>query len=77
MSFVQYPAEHPFPIQNLPYGVFSTDGGSTRPGVAIGDFILDLDAVSRSEFFVDAGVEAEVFQKVSRAERGDVAAVTS
>ncbi|WOO78091.1 Fumarylacetoacetase [Vanrija pseudolonga] len=63
-SFVQYPADHPFPIQNLPYGVFSTDGvASTRPGVAIGDFILDLDAVSRSEWFVDAGVEAEVFQK--------------
>ncbi len=32
-----------FPVQNLPYGVFS-DGasGSPRPGVAIGDNILDL-----------------------------------
>jgi fumarylacetoacetase len=33
-----------FPIQNLPYGVFSVDGGGKRIGVAIGDSILDLRA---------------------------------
>ncbi len=31
-----------FPIQNLPYGVFSTPGTEPRIGVAIGDQILDL-----------------------------------
>jgi fumarylacetoacetase len=31
-----------FPIQNLPYGVFSTESISPRCGVAIGDMILDL-----------------------------------
>ncbi|WP_059411560.1 fumarylacetoacetase [Cupriavidus basilensis] len=31
-----------FPLQNLPYGVFSTTGQGPRAGVAIGDFILDL-----------------------------------
>jgi fumarylacetoacetase len=31
-----------FPIQNLPYGVFSTEGSAPRCGVAIGDRILDL-----------------------------------
>ena len=31
-----------FPIQNLPLGIFSVDGGAPRPGVAIGDEILDL-----------------------------------
>lgn len=31
-----------FPIQNLPFGVFSSGGSSPRVGVAIGDFILDL-----------------------------------
>ena len=35
-----------FPIQNLPFGVFS-DGGPARGGVAIGDAILDLAAVAR------------------------------
>ncbi|MEM1431171.1 MAG: fumarylacetoacetase [Pseudomonadota bacterium] len=34
-----------FPIQNLPYGVFSTAGGAKRVGVAIGDMILDLTAL--------------------------------
>lgn len=31
-----------FPIQNLPFGVFSVHGGQPRGGVAIGDSILDL-----------------------------------
>lgn len=34
-------AEGEFPLNNLPYGVFSTDTLSPRCGVAIGDMILD------------------------------------
>jgi len=38
---------HPdFPIQNLPLGIFSPDRGHARPGVAIGDLILDLSGVA-------------------------------
>ncbi|MFV0625658.1 fumarylacetoacetase [Sphingomonas sp. ac-8] len=38
---------HPhFPVQNLPYGIFSDSDGRPRPGVAIGDRILDLQAVA-------------------------------
>src|SRR5689334_19740318 len=33
-----------FPIQNLPFGVFSPVGGLPRGGVAVGDEILDLRA---------------------------------
>jgi len=33
-----------FPIQNLPFGVFSAAGGSPRGGIAIGDHIFDLRA---------------------------------
>ena len=33
-----------FPIQNLPYGVFSPAGGKARIGTAIGDMVLDLAA---------------------------------
>ncbi|MGC9368081.1 MAG: fumarylacetoacetase [Paracoccaceae bacterium] len=32
----------PFPLNNLPYGVFSTEGSEPRCGVAIGDQILDV-----------------------------------
>ena len=35
-----------FPVQNLPLGIFSTGRGTRRPGVAIGDYILDLAAAS-------------------------------
>ncbi|TXT10887.1 hypothetical protein VHUM_01638 [Vanrija humicola] len=63
MSFVQYPADHPFPIQNLPYGVFSTDEQpATRPGVAIGDYILDLAALSKTAHWAKSPVDASVFQ---------------
>jgi fumarylacetoacetase len=35
-----------FPVQNLPLGIFSEAKGRRRPGVAIGDYILDLTAVA-------------------------------
>lgn len=34
-----------FPLNNLPYGVFSTKGGIPRCGAAIGDQILDVTAL--------------------------------
>lgn len=39
-------SECPFPIQNLPYGVFSREGEAARCGVAIGDKIIDLAALA-------------------------------
>jgi fumarylacetoacetase len=42
-SFISIDASSDFPIQNLPYGVFSSkDGLAPRVGVAIGDYVLDL-----------------------------------
>lgn len=43
-----------FPIQNLPFGVFSTDGDAPRCGVAIGDMIVDLPACEERGL-LDAG----------------------
>ena len=37
-------ADTAFPLNNLPYGVFCTDGTDPRCGVAIGDMILDCQA---------------------------------
>ncbi len=39
---------HPFPLNNLPYGVFSTEGTEPRCGVAIGDMILDMAAAEEA-----------------------------
>ena len=46
-SWVPVTAESHFPIQNLPYGVFSTktNPGLRHIGVAIGESILDLAMV--------------------------------
>jgi fumarylacetoacetase len=42
-SFLDIPPNSHFPIENLPYGVFSPkSGGRPRVGVAIGELILDL-----------------------------------
>ncbi|NIJ07311.1 fumarylacetoacetase [Sphingomonas vulcanisoli] len=35
-----------FPIQNLPFGLFKTDGTAPRGGVALGDKIIDLAAIA-------------------------------
>jgi fumarylacetoacetase len=41
-TFLDVAPESNFPIQNLPYGVFSPEGRDARIGVAIGDYVLDL-----------------------------------
>jgi hypothetical protein len=48
-SWVKYSKETDFPIQNLPYGIFKP-GTKAKPrvGVAIGDYVLDLSAVSKA-----------------------------
>ncbi|WP_417741855.1 fumarylacetoacetase [Salipiger sp.] len=46
-------AECPFPLNNLPYGVFSLAGEAPRCGVAIGDRILDL-AACEAQGLIDA-----------------------
>lgn len=59
-SWVDGADGHPnFPIQNLPFGIFSTQKGRARPGVAIGNHILDLAAVSAAGLLPEFA--AEVF----------------
>lgn len=41
-SWVDVPTHSDFPIQNLPFGIFSTTTLSKRVGVRIGDHVLDL-----------------------------------
>ena len=49
-----------FPIQNLPLGIFSTQGEAPRGGVAIGDAIFDLHAGLDAGLFAgDAARAAE------------------
>ncbi|XP_052181670.1 fumarylacetoacetase-like [Diospyros lotus] len=51
-SFVEVQPDSHFPIQNLPYGVFKPESGSeARPGVAIGDYVLDLSVIASAGLF--------------------------
>ena len=51
-SFIDVPERSHFPIQNLPYGVFSPrSGGRRRVGVAIGQMVLDLSLLEERGFF--------------------------
>ena len=64
-SFINVDPVSDFPIQNLPYGVFSTAASpATRVGVAIGNFVLDL-AVLESEGLVDPAAGRGVFAQAS------------
>ncbi|MDO9059014.1 MAG: fumarylacetoacetase [Bradyrhizobium sp.] len=64
-SFVPVDPASDFPIQNLPYGVFSTAATpAPRVGAAIGDFVLDL-AVLESEGLIDLSPAFEVFAQGS------------
>ena len=51
----------PFPLNNLPYGVFSTEDGEKRCGVAIGDKILDVSAMEAAGSFSLMGGRAFIF----------------
>ena len=53
-SLSRIPDDSPFTLDNIPFGVFSTKEDSTpRCATAIGDFALDLRALSQSDFFQD------------------------
>ncbi|WP_412063456.1 fumarylacetoacetase [Rubrivirga sp. IMCC45206] len=44
-----------FGLDNLPYGVFSTDGGPKRVGVRVGDHVVDLAELERAGLIAAAG----------------------
>ncbi len=48
-------ADCPFPLNNLPYGVFSAGDEEPRCGVAIGDRVLDLAALQSAGLVPDHG----------------------
>ncbi|CAG8488137.1 34859_t:CDS:2 [Racocetra persica] len=69
-SFIEVSADSHFPIQNLPFGVFSIaedEISSARVGVAIGDQILDLIVISKlfEKHVPELGNPALVFSQSS------------
>ena len=50
-SWVDIPENSDFPIQNLPFGILSRNGGIKKVGVAIGDYAVDLSALYDFGYF--------------------------
>jgi fumarylacetoacetase len=64
-SFIEVAPDSDFPIQNLPFGVFSTGNApAKRVGVAIGDFIVDLAELERRGLLTSES-GARVFDRAS------------
>ena len=86
-SWIEVKKESDFPIQNIPFGVFKTPGGTTRAGSRIGDSIIDLQAMSLHGFLDGLGIDPAVFgqetlnsfialgKQVCRAVRGRIAEI--
>ncbi|PJJ60203.1 fumarylacetoacetase [Hymenobacter chitinivorans] len=66
-SWIDITPTSDFPIQNLPFGVFETPERGPRLGVAIGEYVLDLYAVSQFGFFQDLDIptQPKVFRRRS------------
>jgi fumarylacetoacetase len=50
-SFIEVAPESHFPIQNLPFGIFTPGQEKPRVGVAIGEFVLDLSVLEELGHF--------------------------
>ncbi len=61
-SWVDIPPGSDFPLENLPYGIFSSSRKSKRAGVALGDQIIDLYALNRLGYLKDLGFKSSVFR---------------
>src|SRR5437016_1926781 len=63
-SFLTIPEDSPFPIQNLPFGVFQRrDGTAPRIGVAIGDQVLDLSVLEEQGLLDSPALPWSVFRQ--------------
>ncbi|MBM77153.1 MAG: fumarylacetoacetase [Crocinitomicaceae bacterium] len=52
-SWIDVPPNCDFPIQNLPFGIYSTNSKDRRVGVAIGEKILDLYFLNKNGYLND------------------------
>ena len=59
-SWIEVPEGHDFPLANLPFGVFSTADREARPGMRLGDHVIDLSALFDAGVLNGLGLSSEV-----------------
>ncbi|PHI20106.1 fumarylacetoacetase [Lewinellaceae bacterium SD302] len=52
-TWLNVPADHDFSIYNLPFGIYSMEGVAPRAGIAIGDYVVDLQRCQNMGMFSD------------------------
>nr|WP_131741221.1 fumarylacetoacetase [Actinomadura roseirufa] len=62
MTQITIPADSPFGLANLPYGVFSTPGTAPRVGVRVADTVVDLAAALGDDVFARPSLNAFMAQ---------------
>jgi len=63
-AFIEVAPDSHFPIQNLPFGIFSTTADPRpRAGVAIGELVLDLAALEEAGLLTVAPAGSRVFDR--------------
>jgi fumarylacetoacetase len=56
VSWLEVPEGSDFPLQNFPFGIFSTSGTEPRACTRLGDFVVDLDAMAWIGYFDGIGI---------------------
>ena len=64
-SWIEVDTNSDFPIQNIPFGIYSPkEGGDLHVATAIGDYLVDLAYLDDAGFFIDTEIEeTEVFHE--------------
>lgn len=56
-SWINIPFNSDFPLQNIPFGIFSSPGTDPRPATRIGDTVVDLSVLADHGYFDDLPIE--------------------
>ncbi len=62
-TWISVPEGSDFTIYNLPYGIYSVNGGEKRVGIAIGEQILDLNFLQTNGFFNTLDLPDGIFMR--------------
>ena len=64
-SWIEVPANSDFPIQNIPFGIFSVASGSKRVGTIIGDTVIDLAELEVLGYLKDLDIDTWAYDSDS------------
>ncbi len=64
-SWLSVSQDSDFPIQNLPFGVFSTPSAPAVCGTRVGDFAVGLDALQRLGYLEGLGLPVGLLLKTT------------